>query len=182
MIAKCQLPPSSLCNSLSLADARQLPWNTPQSPAVTAPLKRGACPYPLPPLLRGGGCVSSRRGVLLQGEAPSIARRRGVPTKVAAKQAEGCSNGSDYEAARGVFRRKRLQSSRRGVPTEAAAKQADGYSTGQESVGRRGADRSRRLLFGKGGFHATFASGSSSCRACQRIAKKYDAPGTAPLV
>ena len=145
MIAKCQLPPSSLCNSLSLADARQLPWNTPQSPAVTAPLKRGACPYPLPPLLRGGGCVSSRRGVLLQGEAPSIARRRGVPT-------------------------------------EAAAKQADGYSTGQESVGRRGADRSRRLLFGKGGFHATFASGSSSCRACQRIAKKYDAPGTAPLV
>ena len=115
MIAKCQLPPSSLCNSLSLADARQLPWNTPQSPAVTAPLKRGACPYPLPPLLRGGGCVSSRRGVLLQGEVPSIARRRGVPTKVAAKQAEGCSNGSDYEAARGVFRRRWLQSSRRGA-------------------------------------------------------------------
>ena len=111
-----------------LTGARQLPWNTPQSPAVTAPLKRGACPYPLPPLLRGGGCVSSRRGVLLQGEVPSIARRRGVPTKVAAKQAEGCSDGSDYEAAGGVFRRRWLRSSRRGVPTGAGAKQPEGCS------------------------------------------------------
>ena len=95
--------PQFLYLSLSLLLLPTFLNNTPQSPAVTAPLKRGACPYPLPPLLRGGGCVSSRRGVLLQGEVPSIARRRGVPTEAITKQPEGCSGGGGCKAAGGVL-------------------------------------------------------------------------------